>query len=223
MTLDETLYKDQTLSAIGIRKMLVVDDRADHIEAAKEYFKDYKLVQIHYASSAESAKEKIQIAYSSQQKYDFVLSDMQMEEKKSGQKVIEEAYKTLAPCLIITSRGAFSHGGRDFDEGTTIIGPHSYKEEISTPKSQPETWKRATETSIRYLTVEGYHLYEALKRYDKHVGQPSDLMMDCLMKVYSQSFEEKKVKRNDIQKNRSNKRRNRIRLDCRRYSLQKSE
>lgn len=178
---------EQKLMEIGIKRILVADDRAENIEAAREYFKDYKSIQVDYAWSAEEAKKKIQDAYSIQ-KYDFVLSDMQMEEKTSGQDVMREAAKHQALGIVITSRGPGSHGAKSWGEGTRMVCP-CVEYLVETPKSQPETWEKIVEKSSEYMTEKGHDFFASLRRASKYLTKPSDEMSELIMFGYD--FKEK--------------------------------
>lgn len=173
---------DEKLSEMGIKKILVADDRLEHIEAAKAYFGQFTQVQVDYAYSEIIAKAMIHDEYT-HKKYDLVISDMQMEEITSGRKVVAEASKHQALGIVVTYRGAGSHGAKVWGEGTTMIAPHIQKE-ISFPKRDPEAWKTITQETVEYLQGKGQSTFDALKRIAKYVGKPSDTLSELMMHSY---------------------------------------
>jgi len=177
MTLEEQLKK------AGIEKILVVDDRQENISAAKEYFDEHFKKEVDYAHSESEALERIRKEYQDQ-KYDLVLSDMQMEKKDSGKTVIFEALKHKAYSLIITAKDAYSHGGISHDESTTIISPHiEYR--VTTKKSDPRTWAAITEKFLEHIERDGKSIFGALKRQEKYVSAPSEYIAKLMMLSYS--------------------------------------
>ena len=174
---------EERMKKVGIEKVLVVDDREENIRAAKEYFDEHFEGEVDYTHNAAEAIKEIQEQYQ-QKKYDLVLSDMQMEEKNSGEKVVFEASKHKAYSIILTAKDAFSHGGKSYDESTNIIGP-CLEYHVSTKKSDPKTWPAVTEKVLQHIEGEGKATLEAIKRHEKYVGKPSQEVAKVLMLSYS--------------------------------------
>ena len=179
MTLEEKIRKTE------IKKILIVDDKPGHTQAAKEYFTTLEShgVKTEYANSAKEAKEKIQQAYESKDKYSVVISDMQMEQEKSGLEVVREGFKHQAYGFIATGvnyekAGSHGHGP------STHIEP--FLGSIQGRKDKPEVWKQVFEKTLDYLTQkEGKDIHAAIKRHDKYVGTPSERVAETLMIQYS--------------------------------------
>jgi CheY-like chemotaxis protein len=162
---------DDKLIGIGVKKMLVVDDKTEHIEAAKKYFKDYK-IPVDYASSEKQAIEMIYDAYKTQ-KYDIVLSDMQMEKSYSGAEVTGEAFKHQGLGIIVTGQDAGGHGHHAHGPSTKILCGGLDKT-IDGTKAHSDTWKQLAEATTEFIVGDGKRLYDALQRYHKYVSKPSD-------------------------------------------------
>ena len=174
---------EERLKKAGIEKILVVDDSEENISAAKTYFDEHLKGMVSYAHSEAEAIQEIQEQYQ-EKKYDLVLSDMQMEEKSSGKKVVFEASKHKAYSIILTAKDAFSHGGKSYDESTTIIGP-CIEDHVRTKKSDTRTWPIVTEKVLRHLESKGKATHDAIKRHEKYVGKPSQEIAELMMMSYS--------------------------------------
>lgn len=179
MTLEEKIKKAE------IERILIVDDTSENLKAAEQYFtslEDYG-IKTDYASSAKEAKEMIQKAYNGQEKYSLIISDLQMEEKRSGLEAIREGFKHEAFGFITTG----INYDRDESHGhgpTTQVEPHLGS--INGRKDKPSVWEIAFEKIINYLTGEGKEITEAIKRHRKFAGKPSEGIADLMMTQYGE-------------------------------------
>ncbi|HMB17422.1 MAG TPA: hypothetical protein VKO61_00720 [Candidatus Paceibacterota bacterium] len=87
------------MKKVKVRKVLVVDDRKENLEAARKAFgSDFDLVCV---DDVDNAKREIVNAYE-RDKFDLVLSDMKMgDDKKAGMEVIETAYTYQIRLLLL--------------------------------------------------------------------------------------------------------------------------
>jgi len=164
---------EDKLCNIGIKKILIVDD--NYTQAAKEYFKNYSKINIDYATSGSDSIAMIQRAYTIQ-KYDLILSDMEMEKRDSGIEVSLEAFKHHGFCLIVTGREVTGHG---HGPATRIIGP-GYDKTVSGAKALSDTWSNIAGEVTTYLSTDGKLFFDSIQRYHKYVGKPSDELKDLI-------------------------------------------
>lgn len=172
------------LIELGIRNILVVDDTPENVEGARKYFMTLEPdgIRTDMTLSAEEANEMIRDAYRTDGKYGLVLSDMEMEEKKSGLVVIYEAFKHEAYGFIVTGRNY----DRDRTHGhgpSTLVEPGS----ISIPgkKDIPETWESVLNGAIGFMEGDDKGILAGLKRHEKYVGEPSEEIGKMAVKRYS--------------------------------------
>lgn len=163
----------ERLIELGIRNMLVVDDTPENVEGARKYFMTLEPdgIRTDLTLSAEEASEMIRDAYRTDGRYGLVLSDLEMEEKKSGLVVMHEAFKHGAYGFIAT--------GLNYDRGETHgHGPSTRVEpgSISIPgkKDIPETWESVLNVAIGFMEGDGKETLAALKRHGKYAGEPSE-------------------------------------------------
>ncbi|MBU1199012.1 MAG: response regulator [Nanoarchaeota archaeon] len=178
MTLDEKLKK------IDIERILVVDDASENIEAAKQYFASLEKegIQVDYAQSAQEAKQKIQEAFGENQRYKLILSDLEMEDKKSGLEVVREGFKHFGFGIIVTGRNY--HVPDDHHHG-----PMTHLEPdigfVNGRKSKPEVWAQVAQKAIDYLSEgEGKNTFASLKKVGKFIPAPVDGIADSMMLLY---------------------------------------
>ncbi|MBN2459834.1 hypothetical protein JXB28_06120 [Candidatus Woesearchaeota archaeon] len=174
---------EQKLKQIEVKKILVVDDTAANIEAAKQYFKEVEKLglKVEYASGAKEAKEKIQAAYGAKDKYSIVITDLTMEEPKSGLEVAREAFKHLAFGFIATGHN-YDRSEHDHHGPSTRLMP--VEQHIAGKKEKPEVWQQVFEKAIDYLAEgDGKLIFAAMRRHDKYVGAPSDEVAKTTMMV----------------------------------------
>jgi hypothetical protein len=159
---------EEKIKELEIKKLLIVDDKLEHIEAAKQYFKTIETlgVTIDYASSGKEAKEKIR--KQGKQPYTLVLSDLTMEEGKTGLEVMREAISCRMLGYIVTGfEGGQGHGYQ------THIHPYEGGS-IRGKKDQPGIWEQVFEGIIKYLTTDKIErrIFEATKRAAKYMEGP---------------------------------------------------
>lgn len=157
---------EKRLRELEIKRVLIADDLVENLRAAKEYVSGLG-IKAGFAGSGKEAKEMIEKAYESGEKYDLVLSDLEMEEEESGLEVLEEGYRSLAIGFIVT--------GRNYDR-TDHHGPYTRIEpglgSVMGKKEKPEVWEAILGKVTEYLAGEGRPLLASLRRYDEYVGRP---------------------------------------------------
>jgi len=174
MTLEEKIKK------LEIKKMLVVDDMQGNLEAAKKYFKTLPL-EIHYASSGKEAMKKIKEAYNLGEKYDVVMTDLEMEAKDEGIRVARKALETLAYTALVTGRNYDKPDTASHGPNTLVIPP---KEHINGRKNNPDVWEFALKEFLEYSdSKEIQKIYESAKRYHKFLKKAPDIFVDTMLKT----------------------------------------
>jgi len=179
---------EQKLKENEIKNILIVDDMPANIEGAKKYFKQVKNlgVKVDYASSAKEAKEKIKSAYEAKEKYSLVLSDLSMEEPKSGLEVASEAFRHYARPFIVTG---FNYGGSEshgHGPSTSLYPISESGGSFRGKKENPAIWESVFESSLNYLQEpHSKMLGAAIKRYEHVFGRP---MPDGAVEVCMLSF-----------------------------------
>jgi len=140
------------LARIGITKILVADDRAENIAAAKEYLGKHcpKEITIEYASSAAEAMHKIKAAFAEGDRFKLVVSDLEMEEPESGHKVVRCAIEHLALGFIATGRVATAEQEAD-GHGSQVSVVPSESGAIKGTKDKPETWGKIFSAAYAHI------------------------------------------------------------------------
>lgn len=122
----------------GVGTVLVVDDKVENCVAAREaihdIFPDKRVLQ------ASSAKEAKKLIANNNHGIDFVLSDMQMEERYSGFYVAHEAWSRYIPTVVVT---AGDHHG-SFVLASNFCNPNGDSGTYyanSAQKDDKESWK----------------------------------------------------------------------------------
>jgi len=161
---------EQKLEELRIKRVLVVDDTAANIEAAKAEFAKYSgAVIFDYASSAADAKKKIV-----SQKYDLVMTDLEMESKDSGLEVVSEASKTAAYVTVVTGAN-YDRLDSDAHGPNTSVLPAD--KSMKGKKDKSEVWAFALEESLGWIESGDIQaIYRSAKRYEKFVGKVPDLL-----------------------------------------------
>jgi|APSaa5957512576_1039674.scaffolds.fasta_scaffold71414_2 CheY-like chemotaxis protein len=157
------------LTDFVIERILVVDDTSENLDAAREYFSQLE-VEVDYASSEKEAKEMIEASILDRKKYNLVISDLEMECKDSGKKVLELAYTNQIMGYIATG---LNYGALD----DAIHGPQTtilpLKEKIPGRKSSSFVWQLALDKILSDLGQGSKEILKSLARYEKFVGKPS--------------------------------------------------
>lgn len=180
---------EQKINEMQVRKILVVDDKSINIDAAKQYFSEVEKlgVKVEYASSAKEAKDKIKAGYEAKEKYSLVLSDLAMEEEKSGLEVMREAFRHFGQGFLVTGfnyDGSESHG---HGPSTTVYPSRNFLgTNLKGKKESPEIWGLALEAALEYLeSPVSKALARSMARHEKYVGEPlSDGLVEIAMTVY---------------------------------------
>ncbi|MCF7872012.1 response regulator [Candidatus Woesearchaeota archaeon] len=172
---------EQKLTDKDIKKILVVDDREENTQAAKEYFQTIP-IKTDYASSAQEAITKMKENYKAETKYDLIITDLEMETKNAGLDVVKEAlnqtiYVTIATGMNYDQPEEHGHG-----PSTTIMPT---KESIKGKKNNPEVWEQAMKITLDYIaSPEIQRSYNSAKRYKKYTGKESELFKEIMLKLY---------------------------------------
>jgi CheY-like chemotaxis protein len=113
---------------------LIVDDKEENLNAAREWFKD----RAEYASSTLKAIEKI-----SSESIDQVISDLEMEHRLSG---LDVAYTAgLKAIRTVIATGGIGHGKEYIRIIPRIYDENRRPSEIYGSKNNPEVWKQIEE------------------------------------------------------------------------------
>jgi CheY-like chemotaxis protein len=172
---------DQKLKDLEIKKVLIVDDTELNIDAAKKYFSRYDGITFDYASSAEHAKKMIQDNYSTQ-KYDLVMTDMQMEKAKSGLDVVRESFKYQTIAAIVTGKN-YDRSENESHGANTQLYIMDQNSSIKGKKEKPEVWEYLFGKVVDFLYTKP-PVIASLKRYHEHVGKPSDEVAEMAIMFY---------------------------------------
>jgi len=161
---------EQKLEELRIKRVLVVDDTATNIEAAKAEFAKYSgAVIFDYASSAADAKKKM-----ASQKYDLVMTDLEMESKDSGLEIVCEALKTTAYVTVVTGAN-YDRSASDAHGPNTTVLPAD--KSMKGKKDKPEIWAFALEESLGWIESGATQtIYRSARRYEKFMGKAPDLL-----------------------------------------------
>jgi CheY-like chemotaxis protein len=100
-SLNPKTYDSLVKNGSGQKEMLIVDDRPENLEAAKAVFPD--------AVFASSAKEAIELMKKHPEKFDRVITDLEMETPAAGARVLAHAMGTMRECIVLTNAGQ-NHG-----------------------------------------------------------------------------------------------------------------
>ena len=173
---------DQKLSELEIKRILVVDDIVENVLAAKQAFAKYTNASIEYAASAKKAIEKIKLASEQGQKYDLVISDLEMETKTAGLDVVKEAILKKSYATIATGAN-YDRSETDGHGPTTTIRPSGAS--IKSKKDKPEVWDFVMEKSLDYIAeYKESQEFSSLQRI-KHIEKMPELMLEQMMDKYT--------------------------------------
>lgn len=119
-------------------KILVVDDKKENLDAAREGAAEVLYYSEHtfeYASSEKEAIRAINMAFESDEPFQIVITDLEMEDPNSGLKVAEETFACLAIPYIATGKTGYGEGAHALE---TLIKPINYLK--NTSKKYRQTW-----------------------------------------------------------------------------------
>ena len=125
-----------------LEKILIADDKEENRNAAREVFPNADIV----ATETEAIKR---LEESEQGNYDLVITDMQMEEKYSGLRVVKSALSKGAIPYVLSHTGP-SHTGVSIEMRPYGKGIYDY----SLGKADPAVWK---EVKSQIESAEGVH------------------------------------------------------------------
>jgi len=164
-------------------KILIVDDKLENINAAKVAVAKIGLSNATYASSAKEAMEMIVTTYEINKAFfNLVISDLEMEEKESGMRVMIKSSEYLALTFIVTERDGEGHGMN------TRIEP--IRGSIRGKKNNPTVWQEIFQIIEKACTEEPYkQILESLQGYQKFVTRPSSEIGKLVLTDYGGYFE----------------------------------
>lgn len=172
---------EEKLTSMEIRKILVVDDTPENLQAAKQYFNSLD-IETQYALSSQESIEMIQKAYAKNHKYDLVLTDLEMETKNSGVEVVKKALETIAYATLVTGRNYNVPDNASHGPNTVVL---PIGESMNGRKSKPEIWEFALKKSLEYVSSEEIQkIYKSAKKYLKFVGKAPDIFVKHMLKTY---------------------------------------
>ena len=137
----------------GIERLLIADDTPENLDAAKKYFSTINL-KTDYAKSEEEAKEMIISQFETGEKYDFVITDLEMEDRISGCNVLSQAYKYGAEGTIATGRDYHKPDSAGHGPYTSVYSIRSKPAEsltVKAKKTKPEVWKKILDGSLELV------------------------------------------------------------------------
>jgi CheY-like chemotaxis protein len=168
---------NKKVKKMKLEKMLIVDDTLENISAAKEYFSKQNNLEVDYSSSAKDAIEKLK-----SKNYDYLMTDLEMEENKSGLDVIKEGLKQYTIGVIVTG---FNYDGDDKGHGPNTSMRPSEVGSVSGKKDDPKVWEQL------HYKYKSYHeefmkglINESLDRYKSNVGGSCEIFAELFLNLY---------------------------------------
>lgn len=196
MSIEEKLFtKDEkekikkSLEQFEIKKILVVDDTEENIVAAKECLKELSdYLGVDYAKNTKEAKELLKKG-----EYDYVITDLKMEEKYSGLEVVKEAIRNYILPLIVT--GYTTHEKKPDGHDHLTLWPLCWdknkgieeyidNEPRRCRKDQPEAWKKVLLYSLEFIDCWKKSI-DSLRRAKKYDVTLSEESIKEIMSIYN--------------------------------------
>lgn len=175
LSLDQEKIKSilNKLSLLWIKKILVVDDTPANISMAKQYFDNIPL-PIDYAFNTSEAIQKIKENYQ-EDKYDLILTDLDMENKQSGFDIVREWFAHQSDTFIVT--------GMNYDKShTEAHWPTTQvlwlKFSIKSKKDENWTWEKVLSAVVNHIWSEGKKMHDSLSRYNNHIWKTNYELAD---------------------------------------------
>ncbi len=170
LSLDQEKIKSilDKLSILWIKKILIVDDTPANISMAKRYLDNISL-HIDYASNAAEAIEQIKNNYL-EWKYDLILTDLDMETKKSGFDIVREWVAHQADTFVVTWMNYDKSHTEAHWPTTQVLWLN-----FSVKSKKDENWTRENVliAVVDHIWSRGKHLHDALSRYNSHIWKPN--------------------------------------------------
>ena len=166
----------QKIKEHGLERILVVDDTIENLQGAREYFENMDEVLVDYASSQ---AEAIKMLQNQGNKYDLLLTDLEMETKESGYEVIREGIINNVFGIIATG---FNYNPRPNDRHgprTTFIPSKDF---VQGKKTKPMVWEKALEHAIKYMDEFG--LKKALDENKANDKKADKKYADIVLSLY---------------------------------------
>lgn len=158
----------EKLSNLWIKKILIVDDTPANISMAKKYLDNFPL-HIDYATNASDAVQKIKDEYK-KEKYDLILTDLEMEIEESGFDVAREWFGHQWDTFVVT----WINYDRSHDAPhwpTTHVLWLDFS--IKSKKNENWTWENVLDAVVNHIWWKGKSLHASLARFHKYVWMPN--------------------------------------------------
>lgn len=169
------------MSEIQIKRVLVVDDSPENLEAARKFFKSVEGVEVIFFTDSQKAKEAISDAYHRQEKYDLVITDLEMETEFAGMSVARTAVEHQVMPFIVTGKaGSGSHG--------PSISVEPARVSVSGLKSDVVVWEKIWQVILDYLSRDGRAIYLSLARYYEYIGKSSQSISELFLHLFPNNF-----------------------------------
>jgi hypothetical protein len=144
----------EKLKKLGIKRILVADDKPENLEAARACAKEFPELEFEFFASAKDTIDVLQ--KSTYRDVGLVLTDKQMELQNAGDYVALEAAVRGIPSMIVT-RGDH-HAGDNPWIATWSPSFRLSQQWYDTDKNNPEVWKKVLDlfTSSDEVTPQAF-------------------------------------------------------------------
>ena len=160
----------------GLERILVVDDTEENLQGAREYFNKIENTIVDYASSEKEAKTMLE---NQENKYNLILTDLEMETKESGYEVIREGIINNVFGVIATGFNYTPHENDKHGPRTTFVPSKNF---VQGKKTEPRVWEKALEHAISYLDT--YGLKKALDENRANNKKAEEKYADIVVSLY---------------------------------------
>ena len=171
---------DSKVKELDVKRVLVVDDSQENIDAAKRYFQNFENVRFDYCVSGKEAINSIKKESERSQNYDLIMSDLEMETKEAGLDVIKQGFLNHTLGVIVTGKDYDRDDNHAHGPATTVL-PTRYS--VSGRKDKEKVWSELFNNALDYLK-EKKPLRESIERNKKYVGKMDEGITDLFMELY---------------------------------------
>ncbi len=161
----------EALSQLWIKKILVADDSPVHLVMATTYLRTLP-IKVSYCSSAQEAIDLIHSSYADE-KYDLILTDMNMEDADSWTKVSVEWFSHQASSFVVTWRNYDDVSGWH-GPSTAILWIWAWPVSVPWKKDDPLVRESILDAVAKHLAWPWLALHQSLQRYYSHIRKPID-------------------------------------------------
>jgi CheY-like chemotaxis protein len=138
----------EDLLELNFKRIAIVDDTPENIEAAKEAVKKISGIEFTFCNSA---SEILQLISDHQNPFDLIITDLCMETEDAGLSVVENGFNN--GIFVVVASGGYQHNN------TPIIrlAPDSAELAIEGDKNSPDTWvaiiSAIIDASMRHTSI----------------------------------------------------------------------